>query len=454
MAAFKIKKGFDIPLEGRPDETIEDADSPEVVAVYPHHVKRIKARPSVEVGDKVKIGSPLYYDKTREGLKFGSPAAGTVQDIILGDRRSLHTILIKQNKRPSYQNFPTYGVDELTAADTTAVLNSLLETGLIALIQERPFGRIPDPEKRPKSIFINAMNTAPFTPSAKCLIQGHEQAYRLGCAALKKFTQGRINLCMGPNDMDVIPDVQGVDKHYFAGPHPAGNTSTHIYHIDPMVPHDIVWSIPLGHLISLGTFFESGRFPHKKTICIGAPGAEEADRRYLQAQIGTPLKDLMNGTMKDAASKRFIRGDVLSGRECGPDDSLGFFEQSINVIPDTNERLFMGWISPGFERFSTSPSYLSKWTEKDRRWKLGTLLNGSKRSLVLSGKYEKVVPMNIMVDFLIKAVLAHDTDEAIELGILETIPEDYALCSFICPSKLDICGIIQKGLDEIEEEGI
>ena len=74
--------------------------------------------------------------------------------------------------------------------------------------------------------------------------------------------------------------------------------------------------------------------------------------------------------------------------------------------------------------------------------------------MVLTGQYDKYLPMNIMVDYLVRAILANDTDEAIKLGILETDPEDFAPCAFACPSKMDLVGIVRRGLELIEEEGL
>lgn len=454
MASFKIQRGYDLQVTGSPSTDISEVETSATISVYPHQVKRIKARAAVHVGDKVQIGSPLYFDKKNPGLQFCSPAAGTVSNIILGDRRALHTITIERDADETSIEFTRYSETDLGGAKDSDLLDSLVQTGLIALIEERPFSKIPDPARRPKSIFINAMNTAPFQPAAAVFMKGEEAAYRAGCAALKKFTTGRVFACSSPEDATLIPDLDGIEKHSFSGPHPSGNTSTHIYHLSPISPGDTVWAVSLPNLIQIGRFFLEGAYPNSRLIMVAGNGALEADRHYYRVRTGSRIDALIGDTLKQETPVRILRGDLLSGTKAAADESIGMFEQTLNVLPNEHDRLFMGWVGPGVNRYSTSPSYLSKWLARSKKWNLTTSLNGSKRSMVLTGRYDEVTPLGLMVDFLIKAVLAHDTDEAIQLGILETAPEDFALCSFICPSKIDVCGIIQQGLDEIEEEGI
>lgn len=454
MASFKIQRGFDLQVSGSPSTDISEAEISSTLSVYPHQVKRIKARSAVSVGDKVQLGSPLYFDKNNPSLQFRSPAAGTVSNIILGDRRSLHTITIERDAEEAAVAFTQYSEADLGAAQGAALLDELLQTGLIALIEERPFSKIPDITQLPKSIFINAMNTAPFQPSATVLLQGEEAAYRAGCAALKKFTNGRVFACSSKEGAAQLPNLDGIEAHTFSGPHPSGNTSTHIYHLDPISPGDTVWAVSLANLIQIGKFFLEGKYPCARIIMVAGNGALEADRKYYKVRTGTRIDGFIGNSLKQDTPVRMLRGDILSGIQADAEESVGMFENALNLLPNEHERLFMGWISPGADRYSRSPSYLSKWIAGKKKWDLTTSLNGSKRSIVLTGKYNEVMPLDIMVDFLLKAVLAHDTDEAIKLGILDTAPEDFALCSFVCPSKIDVCGIIQQGLDEIEEEGI
>lgn len=454
MASFKIEKGFDIQVEGAPSTDCVDAPTSNTITVYPHEIKRIKARSSVQPGDRVQVGSPLFFDKTRPELQFCSPATGVISEVLLGERRSLHAIRIERDESDSFEDFGALSIADIQNSHPDDLIRRLTESGLIALIEERPFSKIPSPGVTPKAIFINTMSTAPFGPSAQVLMDGRQDDYLSACAILKKLTNGRVHVCSTPADAKLLPSVQGVESHQFTGPHPSGNASTHIYHLDAIAPGDTVWVLNLSHLLTLGSFLRTGHYPTGRIISVGGSGTAESERKHMHVRTGTPLKNILPESLREENPVRVLRGDLLSGTETTADASIGFFEQSINLLPHSDERLLLGWLLPGAERYTATPTFLSAWTGKSRKWKLNTLLNGSKRSLVLTGKYEEVVPMNIMVDFLIKAVLAHDTEEAVKLGLLETAPEDFALCSFICPSKLDICGIIQKGLDEVEAEGL
>ena len=56
------------------------------------------------------------------------------------------------------------------------------------------------------------------------------------------------------------------------------------------------------------------------------------------------------------------------------------------------------------------------------------------------------MPFNIPTSLLIKAVLAEDFERAVELGLLEVAPEDFALPTFVCPSKIEMVEIMGKAL--------
>lgn len=453
MTPIHIKKGLDIPLAGEPSTAIVELSEPKTIAIY-QEFDGLKVKLLVKEGDTVACGSPLFIDKKRPQLQFCSPAAGTVSAIEYGPRRALYRVLIQTGAvDQNAPSFRTHAVDELLGSSRQEILDSLLASGLLSLFKQRPFSRIPNPEAIPRAIHVNGMNTAPFTPALRVALQGQEAAFQAGLNALTRLTEGAVHLSVAAEDAGLIENVKNVEKHAFSGPHPAGNSSVHIFHIDPMEPSDMVWTVKAIDLIRIGSLLISGQYPGKRLVTLAGPGVQESERQYYKATIGMPLEELLANRLKDG-EQRIIKGDTLSGQMMKSSEHLSAIESAINVIPEGREQHFMGWLSPGINKFSVSRTHLSGWNGHKRKWNLTTNLNGGYRAMVATGLYDKYVPLNIMTDFLVRAVLAHDTDEAISLGILETDPEDFALCSFVCPSKMDISGIIRQGLNEIEKEGI
>ena len=453
MMPIQIKKGLDIPLAGAPRPEITDLPAAQSVAVY-QEFPGLKAKLRVAEGDAVGKGTPLFVDKKRPELQFCSPVAGTVKAVEYGARRALYRVVIDVGSSDVADvEFNKHGPDQLRGLDRAAVLSQLLEAGLFSLIRQRPFSRIADPEVTPKAIFVNGMNTAPFLPDLSVVVQGQESAFQAGLNLMTRLTEGDVHLCVAPEAAESVKGAANVKVHEFSGPHPSGNTSIHIHHIDPMQPTDQVWTVRGTDLIRMGQLFLEGRYPDTQIISLGGPGVKEEARQYYRLRVGTPLVDLLDGRLQDG-EQRVLKGDALAGEAMKEGEHVSSMHSAITVLPEGREQFFMGWMAPGINKLSASRAYLSGWTGHKRKWDLTTNINGGYRAMVFTGLYDKYMPLNIMVDYLVRAVLAHDTDEAIDLGILETDPEDFALCAYVCPSKMDISGIIRQGLEEIEKEGI
>ena len=454
MAVFSTKKGFNIRLSGPPSGEISIADETEEVAIHPQEFTGTKPRLLVKENDDVKLGSPLFLDKKRPDFKVCAPAAGRIRSIEFGPRRVIERIIISQAQTMHAESFPIFEPSTLQAASRQQILNVLNATGYLGLLVERPFSQVPDPTASPKSIFVNAMDTAPFHTDISVALAGEEAAFQTGLFALGKLTDGLVHLIL-PGDRNDLPPAlttaEGVEIHRFTGPHPAGNTSVHIHKIDPIMPGDVIWTARADDLIQVGRLLLTGKLPTDRVIAIGGPGVSNGCHHRIP--VGAPLSPLLDGNL-EGDEKRVINGDVLGGQQIDTHGYVPFRCSGLTVIAEDPTRHFMGWAKPGLGRYSASRAYLSWWLGRGRRWTLGSSQNGSLRSMVLTGLYDKYMPMNIMVDFLIRAIIANDTDEAIKLGILETDPEDFALCAFACPSKMDLVGIIRRGISMIEEEGI
>ncbi|MCF7850000.1 MAG: Na(+)-translocating NADH-quinone reductase subunit A [Kiritimatiellales bacterium] len=448
MADFKVKKGLDIKVLGKPAPTVQECARPQLFSVYPSEFEGIKPRLKVAEGDSVRQGDVLFENKKDEQMLFRSPCSGTVKAIKLGARRAPQEIIIERSETDESVTFDAIAPDTVTREKLVA---HLLNTGYWPLIRQRPFSKIADPAAAPKAVFVNAMNSAPFQADFGTVLKGDENHFQAGLAALGKLTEGKVHLCTAPG-MN-LPDLGNVEIHTFEGPHPSGNTSIHINRVCPIEPHDTVYTLRAQDAILIGKLLLTGTLPTTKVIALGGPGVKPQSCRHYRVWIGGCLKPVFDPALTEGTELRIISGNILSGTPVAKESAIRFYDQEITVVEEDRSRHFLGWTTPGWLQYSVHRLNLSV-LRKSAEWNLGTNLHGGHRAMVVTGWYDKYMPLNIMTDYLVRAVLAHDTEEAIQLGILETDPEDFALCAFIDPAKNDLCGIIKQGLEEIEEEGI
>ncbi len=451
MADFKIKKGFNIKVLGKPSTDIEEYGNQQLFAVYPSEFEGLKPRLKVKAGDRIKRGAVLFENKKNEKMLFRSPAGGTIKAINLGARRAPIEILIEPSAQEESETFTTYSRDSIGQLSREQVVDHLLNAGLWPLIKQRPFSKIANPEVTPKAVFINAASSAPFEADFSVVLKGDEEAFQTGINALAKLTDGKVHLCKTAGSE--LSDFGNTESHTFSGPHPSGNTSVHINRISPIQPHDTVYTIAAQDVILIGKLMLSGELPRTKIFALGGPAVKEEYRKHYRAPVGASLQPLLEKAI-EGNETRIISGNVLHGDIVGSDTCVRYYGSELFALEEDRSRHLMAWTMPGLFQYSSHRVNLSSILGMTHAWKLGTNLHGSRRAMVVTGWMDKHQPLNIMTDYLVRAALAHDTDEMIQLGILETDPEDFALAAFVDPHKTDVCGIIKRGLQEIEKEGI
>lgn len=451
MANFKIKKGFDVKVLGKPRSTIEEYASPALFAVYPAEFEGLKPRLKVQAGDAIKRGDVLFENKKNEKMVFRAPCGGTIKAVNLGARRAPLEIVIERSAQAESVTFQRFPKESIGALSREQVADHLLDAGLWPLIKQRPFNKIADPAKTPKAVFVNACSSAPFQADFSLVLKGDETAFQTGLLALAKLTTGKVHLCK-PAGAD-IPDFQGVETHTFSGPHPSGNTSVHINRISPILPQDTVYTLAAQDVILIGKLLLTGELPRTKIIALGGPAVKEECRQHYRVALGANLKPLFEKAL-EAGEVRIVAGNILWGDAVKADSFLRFYGSDYVALEEDRSRHLMGWTMPGLFQYSSHRVNLSSILGMNHEWKLGTNQHGSHRAMVVTGWMDKHQPLNILTDYLVRAALAHDTAEMVQMGILETDPEDFALAAFVDPHKTDVCGIIKRGLQEIEEEGI
>jgi len=445
---IKIKKGLDIHLLGDAELTIGHLEEPCCFALVPSEFHGVRPKLLVKDGDAVKAGSPIFFDKDNEKVMFCSPVSGTVKEVVRGEKRVILEIIIEKDGKEDYVEFPKKNPDALTREE---IIDTLLVSGVWPLIRQRPWGRIAKATDLPKSIFISAFDTAPLAPDYEFIIKGNEALFQQGIDILKKLTKGKVYLNLREENgrKSIFSDNKGVEINYFKGPHPAGNVGVQIHHLDTLTKHDIIWYCGPQDVLTIARLFTEGRYNAEKIFCL--TGSEVKDPQYFKGISGMNLEKLFTGYVADGHN-RYISGNVLTGRKINKNGYLGYYDNQLTVIPEGDHYEFLGWIEPGFNKFSTSGAIASNWLSKNKKRRLDTNVHGGHRAYMMTGEYENVFPFDIYPNHLIKAILAEDIDRMEQLGIYEVIPEDIALCEVVCTSKSEVQEILQKGIDLMIQE--
>jgi len=446
---IRIKRGLDLPISGAPDQTVCETKPCKRVAVLGPDYVGMKPTMVVRVADHVKKGQTLFTDKKCPKIRYTAPASGHVTAIHRGAKRALQSVVI-QVEGDSEIPFPSYSGDALAKLTREQVVDQLLESGLWPAIRQRPFSKVADPDTVPHSIFVTAMDTNPLAPSLAGVLDGQNAAFIQGITLLAKLTDGTVYVCRGPKDKLPGLNEPKVRIVKFVGPHPAGNVGTHIHFLDPVSRKKTVWHIGAQDVIAVGKLFADGKLYTNRVISLAGPAVKEP--RLIRTRIGADISEIMPDELK-SGENRVISGSVLSGRQAT--DVLGFlgrYHQQISAVPEDRKRVFLGWLSPGYNLFSTKNILLSS-LFKPRPFNMTTSVQGQVRAILPSGTFEDLMPLDIMPLFLMRALAVDDVEEAEALGALELDEEDLSLCAFACPSKLEFGPILRRNLTIIEKEG-
>lgn len=446
----KLRKGLDIRLVGEANKVKSELVLPKTVSVKPTDFHGLVPKMVVKEGEAVKAGTILFYDKYNEPVKCASPISGKVSAIIRGEKRRIMEVVIEADSEIQYEE---QAPKEVASLSSEEVKEAILNAGLWVAIKQRPLDVVANPANEPKAIFISAFDSSPLAPDFDYVLHGKSKEFQAGLDAMAKLTSGKVHLNINgkaPAD-DAFKSAKGVQINTFHGKHPVGNVGTQIHHIDPVNKGEFVWTINPQDVMIIGRYFLTGKYDARKTIAV--TGSEYKDPHYFEVIAGTNVSHLIDGQLL-TDNVRVISGNVLTGDKIEKDGHLGYYHHQITVIPEGNDLKFVlteGWLSPGFDKFSNSrlfPTFLTG----NKKFRLDTNTNGEERAFVVTGELEKVFPFDILPMHLVKAAITDDIDGMENLGIYEVAPEDFALCEYVCTTKIDIQDKIRKGLDLIAEE--
>ena len=440
---IKLCKGLDIKLQGAAVKETTAVGMASTYAVSPLDFEGIVPKMLVKVGDAVKAGSPLFFNKNNASVIFTSPVSGTVAAVVRGEKRRILAVEIAADSTVAYEEFETLDVKSATRDQ---IVELLLKSGLWTLLIQRPYGIIANPADMPKSIFVSAFDSAPLAPDYGYTLAEDKQALQKGFEVLGRLTEGKVHLSY--NAKQAAPAFAGVELHAFQGKHPAGNVGVQIHHIDQINKGEKVWALNIQDVAILGRLFLTGKVDMTRVIAVA--GSCVAEPKYYRVVAGASIASLLNGNLSNEHA-RVISGNVLTGRNVGKEGFLGVNANMLTVIPEGDEYELLGWAMPRFKKFSVSRAYFS-WLFPWKKYNLDTNLNGGERAFVMNDLYEKYLPMDLYPVHLIKACLAGDLDKMENLGIYEVVEEDLALCEFVCPSKIEIQQILRNGINTMIKE--
>ncbi|MDO6705269.1 Na(+)-translocating NADH-quinone reductase subunit A [Photobacterium sp. 1_MG-2023] len=443
-----IKKGLDIPIAGTPTQAINDGKAITRVALLGEEYVGMRPTMHARVGDVVKKGQVLFEDKKNPGVKFTAPASGKVVEVNRGAKRVLQSVVIDVEGDEQI-TFKSYDKAQLAQLDHAAIVEQLVESGLWTALRTRPFSKIPAIDAETQAIFVNAMDTNPLAANPEVIINEQGDAFVAGLTLLSQLTSGKVFVCKSGASLPRSNEAN-VEEHVFNGPHPAGLVGTHIHTLYGADTKNVAWHLNYQDVIAFGHLFLTGELYTQRVVALAGPAVNNP--RLVRTVLGASVEQLTEGELM-TGELRVLSGSVLNGvNASGPHAYLGRYHLQISALREGREKEFMGWISPGKNKFSVTRAFFSQFFP-GQLYNMTTTTNGSERSMVPIGNYERVMPLDIEPTLLLRDLCAGDSDSAQQLGALELDEEDLALCTFVCPGKYEFGPMLRACLDKIEKEG-
>ena len=441
---IKLHKGLDIHLQGRAEEKLIQLKSNGKFALVPDDFEGVTPKVVVKEGDHVKAGDTLFVNKQYPEVRFASPVSGTVREVVRGERRKVLCIKVEAD---SQQEFTDFGKKDVSSLKGEQVINALLEAGIFGYIEQLPYAVSTNPSVLPKAIFVSALRDKPLAANFEFEVKGQEADFQTGLTALSKIAKTYLGIGIHSS----METYKNVEVSVFDGKCPAGNVGVQVNNIDPVNKGEVVWTIGDPTVVLfIGRLFNTGKVNLRRRVALC--GSEVKSPAYVDMLVGEELSTLLSNSYDTSKNVRIINGNVLTGKPTTKDGFLGAHTSEITVIPEGNDAdEMLGWIMPRFKQFSVSRSYFS-WLCGKKDYALDARIKGGERHIIMSGEYDKVLPMDIYGEYLIKAIISGDIDRQEALGIYEVSPEDFALAEFVDSSKLELQRIVREGLNILRKE--
>ncbi len=444
---IKIRKGLHIRLKGEASKTLSNAPRSRTFVIRPSDFHLIIPKLEIKEGTKIQAGDVVFHSKTQEEIKFVSPVSGMLTKIERGAKRVIKELIIEADQQDIYKDFGAVNVDSM---DSEEIKNHLLATGCWPFIKQRPYDFIANTKVTPKAIFISALTTAPLAADYDFTLYGKEKELQAAVTAFSKLTKGTVHVGVGADGNSAFIGLKDISIHKISGVHPAGNVGTQINKIDPINKGEVVWTITPQDLVIIGELLLTGKFNAERVIALS--GSSVKSPKYYTTKIGAEVSTFVYDSGLNEENVRVISGNVLSGNKISLKGHLGYYSNTVTVIPEGDDYELFGWLMPVFKKESITRALTFSWMMPKKEYILDTNKNGEHRAFVLTGNYEEVFPLDIFPMQILKACMVGDLDNMEQLGMYEVAPEDFALTEFVCVSKQPHQKIIRDGLDLMYKE--
>ena len=440
---IRLKKGLDIPLAGKADPTVSETVIPTLIGIVPDDFPGFTWRLQVKPGETVSAGTPLLADKDSATICLVAPAGGTVKEVRRGERRKIEAVVVEVDS-----SFPESGKIEMDTSSAESVIAALCRSGLWAMMRQRPYDVIPAPGVTPRDIFITAFDSAPLAP--RLVSASDRDMLEAGVRLLSVLTAGKVYLGVA---FGSGLSVNGAEVVEFQGPHPAGNVGVQIANIKPVNKGEVVWALDARTVVKMGEFATRGFVGWNTEVAVTGPML--ANPHMISTVAGCDLADILRHfSFVSGEEVRVISGNVLTGTRQNPADGfLRYPYRQVTVIREgAHADEFMGWASLSPKKFSVKHSFPAFLRGLGKPFDFDARVKGGRRAPIVSGEYDKVFPMDIYPEFLLRAIAAGDIDRMEKLGIYEVAPEDFALPEFVDTSKIELQRMVREGLDNLRKE--
>lgn len=443
---IRIRKGVSLKLKGTAPKVVKEAPRSEIYSIQPPDLWGLTPRLDAREGNTVKAGDALFHSKINENLIVAAPVSGTVVEIVRGQKRRILEVRIKADAKDTYKDFKKQEVASLTAGEIKTLL---LKSGCWPFIKQRPYDVIANPTENPRDIFVSAYQNAPLQADAEFILKNRQQDFQTGIDVLAKLAGKKVHLGVDKHSISFLNETANAEIHKVSGPYPAGNVGVLIHHIAPLNAGERVWVVNPEDVAIIGHLFNTGNFVAARTVALAGSGTTAPG--YYSMLQGANLSAFLKDKLSDK-ELRIISGTVFTGTKITKEGNLGFYDNTLSVIPEGKKYRLFGWMPfidnhiPSVHKTSLSPLFGNKEFDAD------TNMNGEERALVVTGEMESVLPMDIYPMQLLKACMSQNIEKMENLGIYEVAPEDFATVEYACTSKIDAQEIIRQGLDLMIKE--
>lgn len=424
-----------------PDLSVIQIPEPETIAVSALDIPYIRPKLLVKENDSVKTGTPLFCDKRNKNIHYVSPATGIVKHIIFGERRRLKEVVIaldeKENKKNGFIQFSPLSSDDIDTIPKSNIIQLLQEGGLWQCFREFPFKDTADKNHAPPMIIVSLNGNDPFSPQPQIILKNNTDFFKFGIKILNRFSN-RIIVTSRQENLSSLSRLNKIKEHIthvVPDFYPAWDPGVVLYQLKKNQKENRSWCISAEHLVLMAKFLLTGRYPVERIITLTRSNHKTP---HIITRQGVPVKDLI-GTLED---NHLITTGRFNGRTVDLNSHMGFFETSLTLIKDNQKEALFGFMRPGIEKPTVSNTFLSCLTQTPKI--LDCNLHGEERACINCGYCTDICPVDLMPNFIIKALLSNEIEDALSYGLLDCCR--CGLCAYACPSKIELTTLLSHGI--------